>query len=477
MSAWGVNGSARSCDALLKRVEANDPTLKELVILPLKIFESKDLRRLANALRSNTHLTTLNASGHHIDDVESLEELGRSLASQSLSPMTELAIGDSQMGDAGVKALCRGLKSRNNLKLETIDLSWKGISSEGFATLLCVLGTLPSLKFLNLAQNDDVGPFFDFSSCPLPLFPNLTMLDLSKCGLNAETCCSLVKAIGAVESGSRRNTPLSLKFDSNDLRDHDYFYEMLIYLCEHPILAELYISGCELGDEGLRQMINCGRHCITTKAVSSLQVLDLADNNLSSAVFCDFFTEVLRTESKYSLLSHLRKLNLSGNTLDEKSCQQLAASITEGRLQYLHELDVTRTFCGVNGAMALVQCNLNDPSQCSLKVLTLFGNKLGSDGFVQLSKALEGGHPMLESLDLGGNDATEAGVVALLQALTSTNTTANVLRLLVVGGNQGGDTVEALVKEIKRKHPELDIARDNPGKNRNNVPTGTSWMS
>jgi hypothetical protein len=127
MSAWGVNGSARSCDALLKRVEANDPVLTELVILPLKIFGSKDLRRLTKALRNNSHLTSLQASGHQIDDLDALEELGKALSALT-SSVVELAVGGSNMGDDGVNALCRGLKSTtSNLNIRKIDLSWKNM--------------------------------------------------------------------------------------------------------------------------------------------------------------------------------------------------------------------------------------------------------------------------------------------------------------------------------------------------------------
>ena len=43
-------GSIRSCDALLKRVEDNDPKLTELVILPMKTFGLADMERLSNAI-------------------------------------------------------------------------------------------------------------------------------------------------------------------------------------------------------------------------------------------------------------------------------------------------------------------------------------------------------------------------------------------------------------------------------------------
>ena len=43
----GKGGLAKSCNALLKRVEDNDPSLEELVILPSKTFGSTEAVRLA----------------------------------------------------------------------------------------------------------------------------------------------------------------------------------------------------------------------------------------------------------------------------------------------------------------------------------------------------------------------------------------------------------------------------------------------
>ena len=128
MSAWGKNGSARSCEALLRRVEENDPKLTELVILPLKNFGSAEVLRLAKCFesRSSSHLRSLHASGHSID-CNALEKLGR-----SLFDVEDIAIGDSNMGDEGVCALCRGMEANERMAagssiLRSIDLSWKNM--------------------------------------------------------------------------------------------------------------------------------------------------------------------------------------------------------------------------------------------------------------------------------------------------------------------------------------------------------------
>jgi hypothetical protein len=130
MSAWGKNGSARSCEALLKRVEENDPKLTDLIVLPLKKFGSKEVLRLAKCLESrrNDSLRSISASGHAIDDCNALEALGR-----VLTRLESVAIGDSDMGDDGVCAMCRGVAATEKLSgdssnaLKSIDFSWKNM--------------------------------------------------------------------------------------------------------------------------------------------------------------------------------------------------------------------------------------------------------------------------------------------------------------------------------------------------------------
>jgi hypothetical protein len=120
----------------------------------------------------------------------------------------------------------------------------------------------------------------------------------------------------------------------------------------------------------------------------------------------------------------------------------------------LQAFDLTNTKCGVAGAVAAVR----DSRVTSLR---LFNNNLGPEGFRALEETLRGGHPSLVSLDLAGNRADEASVVAMLSALLITDTSfENKLRTLIVGGNQGGSDLEDMAKRIKEVRPEIDVARD-----------------
>jgi hypothetical protein len=79
----------------------------------------------------------------------------------------------------------------------------------------------------------------------------------------------------------------------------------------------------------------------------------------------------------------------------------------------------------------------------------------------------------LHTLDLSGNNAGQVSVVVLLKAVLSAveQTTSKLrksakipLKCLVIGGNQGGFDVEAVIKQIHALRPDIDIARDKKGR-------------
>ena len=589
MSAWGTNGSARSCEALLRRLETNDPTLVDLVVLPLKHFGSQELIRVAVCLgtTTNTTLRSLQASGHAIDDCHAFELLGRSMVS-----IEKIAIGDSKMGDPGLMALCRGLetnptmqlhdtttktnthtKGTNCNKLRSIDLSYKNIGPKGLRALLRVcssssLSLSASLQSLDLSRNTTIGPSFDFGEyatatatttpptsplvpASLPtLFPCLTYLNLSECQLDTKSCTSLFKAMmmRIQQQEQQQNRKLILKLNSNPLNSSSYsndntntnpednnLHEMITILVRGNRVSELELARCGIGNTGLAQMIDaaacCSSHSDSNDNQNNnkidLERLDLSNNKITSVSYLLTTAQQKQQQLPPSApklshyFSHLRSLNLSGNSLGAT----LTNSIFIEECSYpmimmmssvLEELDLSQTSCDVSAAVALIRwCSRSNTStkQNTMKTLNLFGNHFGSEGLIALSTVLQGGHPSLEYLDLGGNNASEEAVVALVQGLTEplvvVHQTAatvaaenkdddtipknkNKLRVLVVGGNGGGPALEKAVKVVNKVHPELDIARtkvkkneedDGSGNSNNSMfnstcsTPGTTWMS
>jgi len=225
-------------------------------------------------------------------------------------------------------------------------------------------------------------------------------------------------------------------------------------------LIELNISNCEIGDTAL-ELLAANSTLLSTTTTTSLQKLDLSNNGITAAGAVAYLTRVTIDPLLSIPLLNLVELNLAGNPLGKEGVTILATALHEYPNGTLKKLDLTNTNCGIQGAKDII-------TRTKLESLHLFNNALGSDGFIALAPTLRGGHASLEQLDLGGNGANQASVVALLSALLETNPddeekqmiTKNALKVIVVGANESGDAVEQIVKQIKEVHPTLDIARD-----------------
>ena len=394
---------------------------------------------------------------------------------------------------------------------------------DGLIAILRVLARHHSLQSIDLSRNENIGPSFDFwdtasslLSLPMPIFSGLTYLDLSECQLDAKSCTTLLKAMQPIGTNAdadeeepsttaKTTRNLVLKLNSNNLSDPHHIKDMMDLLARCNLVSELHVSRCQIGDDGLTQIVD--ECCRSSKQSTDnddddesnchffLRQLDLSHNNLTSVAYLANRLHLSAggiSHGDFHFFSDLRVLNLSGNPLG----QNLMTAI-ESNAQWmpsLEELDISHTSCEIPGAVELIR--RSDSRNSSLKKLNIFGNKLGSDGFLEVCKVLQGGHSSLEYLDLGGNGATESGCVALLEAFKNVsrkddeqNTTEtkweNTLRTLVVGGNKGGAALEKVVKEVQKIHPDLDVARDKAKRNNNdmaggnmiNNTPGTTWMS
>jgi len=206
-------------------------------------------------------------------------------------------------------------------------------------------------------------------------------------------------------------------------------------------------------------------------------VLDLSENSITKDG-----VKVL-AESLTRSWPDLVELKLAKNELESEGVVALMESLVtrSDKVDYsteeeeeeakknatLDNLDISCTSCGIEGAKAALMSG-------SLTTLRLFNNRLGSDGFYAIAPLLQGGHPSIENLDLGGNNADEDAVVALLNSIadnhnTASGTTINegsnftsTLSVLEIGGNKfGNDAMEAL-NRLKLAFPKLDVAHDKP---------------
>lgn len=469
---WGSSG-LKSCDALLQRVQDNDPKLSSMIILPMKTFGAAEVERLAQILASgvNTNLRSISASGHKVP-LEALTMLGKALTTSQY--IQELSIGDESMGDEGVEALCQPLLELN--KLEHVDFGFKSLSSTGAAMIGKAFGA-SGVKKLEIYRNPDIG---DDGILALVsnakdtkqetqqyIFSNMEFLDISECTVGSKGMEALAKYLLSSKDSTQRPKAIELIASLNPLSPSSG--SLLGNLVATKTLCKLAVKKCQLGDEGILSLLETAASSATV-----LSFLDLSENGLTTSGATGMAQALKAQMEQFPFLT---ELNLSGNgDMGSDGVVALAKALSEQGCT-IRTLDMGGTNCGINGAMTLLKT-------CpSLKSLRLFDNNLQCEGFRNLALCLEGGHPTLEHLDLGGNRAKAPAVAILLRAILQDNPNCNsVLNTLELGGNQGSDEVEEIIVEMSRLRPALDIARDKP-KAQNQQPEGnlfqnptTSWM-
>ncbi|XP_026135198.1 NACHT, LRR and PYD domains-containing protein 12-like [Carassius auratus] len=164
---------------------------------------------------------------------------------------------------------------------------------------------------------------------------------------------------------------------------------------------------------------------------------------------CDVLASALTSNP-----SHLRKLNLTGNKLEESGvmCVSLGLKNPHCKLEILR-----LSKCGVTdeGCAALTSALRSNPSH--LRELDVSGNRLGDSGVVCLSSVLENPHCKLEILRLSNCGVTDKGCITLASALTSKPSN---LRKISLTGNQLGDSgVLHLSSGLRNPHCKLEILR------------------
>jgi len=463
--AWG-SGAFNSCDKLLERVERNDPTLKELVILPMKTFGAKDLDRLSNAIENgvNTHLVSISASGHQLPP-SSLKAFGNALSiqaqKQQIFGITSLAIGSKDMGDEGVIALCQGLAPSNGALLQHIDLGWKEIGKDGLYEIGRTFVHSTFLTQLDLSRNDfgndgivqlnkAVVEHYDDAVA----FPALEQLILSECNIDSAGMDVLAKILLGQEN-TKRSKRIHLAIGSNPIGSAGcHSLVQLLSCADHgSIISHLQAAQCSIGDEGVGILSNgCHQH---------VEIMDISDNNITKDGVKKF------AQSLSHSWPDLVALKIAKNELGSDGVSAILASLVtrsdtgestdSEKSSTLKNLDLSYTNCGAEGAKAALASG-------GLHTLRLFGNTIGSDGFDAIAPLLQGGHPNIENLDLGGNNAEEDSVVRLLDSIADKKdeSTHSKLAVLEIGGNMFGDMAMEALTRLQSVWPELDVAHDKP---------------
>ena len=362
--ASGAGGFSRSsCDALIARIERNDPTLEHLTVLPFKSFGDAELDRLSAVLEgnvNNTHWKSLAASGHSVS-ARALERFGRALAianSKSKEcPLQSVALGDSKMGDEGITAFCKGLDSSSSIvgtpsasSLTHLDFSYKGLSLAGLRALASVLSRMddsssccccPNLKSLNLSRNSfqQSNNNKSVSDCTI-IFPQVQELDLSSCEIDASVATAIFPKL--FTRSAQQEHGRTLKLDHNPLGDAGFEALLAADAPHHPlssILDGLHVAHCQLTDASMEHWLSQDQHRRQSLSSSSqqqqpllhfCQTLDLSYNRLTGPG-ARALAEILHNndDDDSVAMPRLETINLAGNAIGEDGVRHLMRALGE----------------------------------------------------------------------------------------------------------------------------------------------------
>ncbi|KAL1254974.1 hypothetical protein QQF64_013035, partial [Cirrhinus molitorella] len=193
----------------------------------------------------------------------------------------------------------------------------------------------------------------------------------------------------------------------------------------------------ELGDDSLMQEIQ-----------DYLKCLQIGETKISSSQWSALVYMLLTSEHKMDVF-HLNQFTGAQNTADEV-LQKLLPLVKESRSVQLSDCGVTD-----EGCVALAIALRSNPSH--LKELNLSGNTIGVSGLDLLSDLLKDPHCKLEKLMLSDCGVTHKGCATLALALRSN---PSLLRELNLIGNEMGDVgVKQFSDVLQDPHCKMKILR------------------
>ncbi|XDV23336.1 hypothetical protein PO909_027944, partial [Leuciscus waleckii] len=345
--------------------------------------------------------------------------------------LRELNLSEHKLGDTRVNQISALLQDKH-FKLNTLILCGCSITEKQCLSMTSALKSNPShLRELNLSENKlgDSG-FKNLSDLLMNPECKLEKLQLCKCSIKEKQCGFLTSALKSNPSHVRE-----LDLSGNELKHArvKHFYDLLKN--SHFKLERLRLR-------------NCG-----------IEVDDCSD-----------LTSALKSNS-----SHLRELDLSGNTLGDKGVKNLYPLLSnECKLEKL-------SLCGCN--ITEKQFLILTPALCyslsNLRELDLSGNKLENKGVEGVCEILKNPHCKLERLSL--NDCGITDVTCLAQSLAEKKA-LQFLKELDLSKNTIGSSEQQLIDVLQNSECKLSLKKDswlsrNTGANLISGMSNIGWIS
>ncbi|KAG0049742.1 hypothetical protein BGZ89_004087, partial [Linnemannia elongata] len=264
-------------------------------------FGAKELVPLAEALKTNSTLTSLNLQENKIGspEVQLMAE-----AFKTNSTLTTLWLGYNSIGDDGAQALSEALKT--NSTLTTLELQYNSIGDNGAQALSEALKTNSTLTTLNLGNL--IGP--DGAQAlaeALKTNSTLTTLNLHSNSIGPNGAQALAEAL------KTNSTLTNLDLDNNPIGPNGA-QAMAEALKTNSTLTTLDLSSNSIGPKGAQALAEA------LKTNKALTTLDLR-YNLIGPNGAQELSEALKTNST------LTTLNLYNNLFGPSGAQAMAEAL------------------------------------------------------------------------------------------------------------------------------------------------------
>jgi Ran GTPase-activating protein (RanGAP) involved in mRNA processing and transport len=443
--AWGKTVGVASW---VERLKENDASLTSVTVFRGRLFGSDEAAAVCAALRSNTHLLELYASGHAMDAATAATLADALSVNKSLR---SLCVGDDAFGDAGLAALAPGVA--RSASLQALDLENKGIGDAGAVALGAALATAksggcPSLTTINLSRNDALGPEGIAAVCAgaahVSRLRKLVLNELRVGGVAADAIANLLASAPALAALDLSDAKLDVA--AGDVAKLRAGLEARARRDDSPVALSLDMDGVQLGDEGAVGLIGGAEE---TSALVSFERVSLRGCGVGAAGggavarACAASTEILL---------------LRDNRLGDAGARAVASALAGVDERFtgcsLRTLDLGRNDFGADGASLIFE------TASDVVDLSFFGNEsIGSEGVASMLSIDSRRHSM-RSLDIGGCGVDAVGLAAFCDALAGDAHRLPRLETLVVGGNPGtqSDDWEPALARLREARPGLDVA-------------------
>ncbi|KAL6970394.1 RAN GTPase-activating protein 2 [Sarracenia purpurea var. burkii] len=315
-------------------------------------------------------------------EAEALDVMSVFSAALEGSVLKSLNLSNNALGEKGVRAFGRLLKSQSSL--EELYLMNDGISEEA---AIAVRELIPSTEKLRILQFHNNMTGDEGAVAISEIVKHSPLLEDFRCS------STRVDSEGGIALSEALGTCIHLK--KIDLRDNMFGVEAAIVLSKaltnHANLTEVYLSYLNLADPGAIAIATALK-----ESAPSLEVLDMAGNDITAEAAPSLAACIAAKK-------FLTKLNLAENELKDEGAIQIGKAL-ELQNSQLKEVDMSNNLIRRAGARLLAQTVVQKPE---FKLLNINGNFISEEGIDELKGIFKSSPDLLGSLDENDPDGVD----------------------------------------------------------------------